>query len=131
MKKIFCLLITVVILMMVTIVAYATDSSPTSDTVMGSYLTWEFLGTMAGAITATTLVTQFLKMPLDRVWKVPTRFVVYVIAILILLSVQLFTGELTLERAVLIIFNAIIVATASMGTYETTFKKLENKAASG
>lgn len=131
MKKLFCLFITMIIIAMMTMVAFAADSSPTPDNVMGSYLTWEFLGTMVGAVAATTLVTQFLKMPLDKVWKIPTRFVVYVIAVLILLAVQLFTGDMTVDKAVLILLNAIIVATAAMGTYETTFKKLEMKATSG
>ena len=131
MKKILCLFITMFIIVMMTMVAFAADSSPTSESVVGNFWTWEFLGTMAGAIGATTLITQFLKMPLDKVWKVPTRFVVYVIAVIILSAYQLFTGEFTLDKAALIILNAIIVATAAMGTYETTFKKLEIKAASG
>lgn len=131
MKKLFCLLITVIIMVMMTMVAFAADSSPTSDNIVSDYLTLEFLRTMAGAVAVTTLITQFLKMPLDKVWKVPTRFIVYVIALLILMAVEFFTGDLSGEKIVLILLNAVIVTMASMGTYEITFKKLELKAKTG
>ena len=131
MKKLFCLLITVIIMVMMTMVAFAADSSPTSYNIVSDYLTLEFLRTMAGAVAVTTLITQFLKMPLDKVWKVPTRFIVYVIALLILMAVEFFTGDLSGEKIVLILLNAVIVTMASMGTYEITFKKLELKAKTG
>ena len=116
--------------MMMVTVAYAADSSPAPN-IMSEYLTWEFLGTMVGAVAATTLITQFLKLPLDKVWKLPTRFVVYLIALMILFAVELFTGKVTMEGSILIILNAIVITMASMGAYEATFKKLESNSQSG
>jgi peptidoglycan/LPS O-acetylase OafA/YrhL len=128
MKKIlFCLFITAVMILMLTTVAFADGDPPAAD----EYLTWEFLGTMAGVVAATTLITQFCKFPLDKVWKIPTRFVVYVIALSILFAVEFFTGTVTTDGAILIILNAIIVTTAAMGTYEATFKRLESKPPTG
>lgn len=92
-----------------------------------NFMNWEFLSTMAGAVAATTLIVQFLKIPLDKVWKIHTRYVVYFIAFFILFFVEYFTGKITLERTVLILLNAILVAMASMGTYEITFKQVEEK----
>jgi hypothetical protein len=93
----------------------------------GGFMTWESLGTMAGSVTATTLIVQFLKVPLDKIWKIHTRYVVYFIAFLILFFVELFNGHITLESIVLIALNAVAVSMASIVTYETTFKKVESK----
>lgn len=131
MKRIlFCFLIAIMTIMMLVTVVFAADSPPAPGSI-SDYFTWEFLGTMAGAVAATTLITQFCKFPLDKVWKIPTRVAVYGIALFILFAVEFFTGGITIDRAVLIIFNAILVAVAAMGTYEATFKKLENKSQSG
>lgn len=126
-KFLFCLLITLFTVVTITAAAYAADSSSTAS-IVNDYLTWEFLGTMAGAVAATTLITQFLKLPVDRLWKIPTRFVVYVIALSLLFAVEFFTGGVSAERVILIILNAVVVASASMGAYEITFKKLESRA---
>ncbi len=90
---------------------------------INEFMTWDFLGTIAGVVAATTLIVQFLKIPLDKVWKIHTRYVVYFIALILLFLVEIFTGHVTLERSILIILNAIIVTMAAMGTYEVTFKQ--------
>lgn len=124
MKKILAGLLTVfIVVMMLFTVAFADTSS--AEVSLTAFLTWEFLGTMAGAVFATTLIIQFCKFPLDKVWKIPTRFVVYILALLILFAVEFVTGKVTIDKSILIIFNAIIVATSAMGTYDITFKKLE------
>lgn len=94
---------------------------------INDFMTWNFLGTMAGAVAATTLIVQFLKIPLDKVWKIHTRYVVYFIAFFLLFFVELFTGKLNFESTILIMLNAILVTMASMGTYEVTFKQTESK----
>ena len=38
---------------------------------------WEQLATIAGAALATMLIVQLLKLPLDKVWKIPTRIIVF------------------------------------------------------
>lgn len=121
------LILIMTVILLISVTAYAASGPDPTTGLISDYLTWQFLGTMAGAVAATTLIVQFLKMPLDKVWKVRTRFVVYFIALIILFAVEFFTGKVTPERAALIILNAIIVATAAMGTYEATFKNLENK----
>lgn len=92
---------------------------------MNEYLTWEFLGTFAGATAATTLIVQFLKLRVDKVWKIPTRYIVYVISAIILFSVQIFAGTLTTENIALTLLNAVVVSMAAMGTYDVTFSKVE------
>ena len=92
-----------------------------------SPFTWSYLATIAGATAATLLIAQFTKMPLDRVWKIPTRALVYVIAFLILFLAQLFTGGMTVDKFVLTAVNAFVVALAAYGSYELTFAKIERK----
>lgn len=93
----------------------------------GEPLTWPYLATIAGATAATLLIVQFLKVPLDRVWKIPTRAFVYVIALVLLLGGTYFTTGLTVDTTFLTAVNAVIVALTAYGAYEVTFRKLEQK----
>lgn len=120
MKKLLCCLVLLMALMLISSVAMAEGELPTEP------FTWEYLATIAGATVATLLIVQLLKLPLDTVWKIPTRIVVYVIALIILLLATLFTGSLTVQSGVLTAVNAVIVALAAMGAYEVTFRKLDN-----
>ncbi len=120
MKKLFlCLLLVSVLLMPV--VALAEGELPTDP------FSWEQLATIAGATLATLLIVQLLKLPLDRVWKIPTRIVVYVIALIVLMLATYFTSGLTADSALLTAINAVIIALSAMGAYEITFHKLEEK----
>lgn len=120
MKKLLCCLVLLMAMMLISSVAMAEGELPTEP------FTWEYLATIAGATVATLLIVQLLKLPLDKVWKIPTRIVVYVIALIILLLATLFTGSLTVQSGVLTAVNAVIVALAAMGAYEVTFRKLDN-----
>ena len=90
-------------------------------------VTWEQLATIGGAAMATMLIVQLLKLPLDKVWKIPTRIIVFLIAFIVLILATYFTEGLTADTALLTIINAVIVALTAMGGYELTFAKLEKK----
>lgn len=101
------------------------DPEPAPEPKPGEPLTWAYLATIAGATAATLLIVQYFKAKLDKVWKIPTRVFVYVIALAILLLATSFTQGLTVENGVLTVINAFVVAAAAFGAYEVTFKKLE------
>ena len=92
-------------------------------------VTWEQLATIGGAALATMLIVQLLKLPLDKVWKIPTRIIVFVIAFVVLILATYFTQGLSWNTALLTIINAVIVALTAMGGYELTFRKLEERQA--
>ena len=121
MKKLLCCLVLLTTVLLIGSVALAEGELPTEP------FTWEYLATIAGATLATLLIVQLLKLPLDRVWKIPTRIVVYFIALIILLFATMFTTSLTVQSGILTAVNAVIVALAAMGAYEVTFRKLEGK----
>lgn len=87
---------------------------------------WEQLATIAGAALATMLIVQLLKLPLDKVWKIPTRIIVFFIAAVVMLLATYFTQGLTWNTALLTILNAVVAALTAMGGYELTFKKIED-----
>ena len=120
MKKLITLLILLLVLLL-PVVALAEGELPTDP------FTWEQLATIAGATLATLLIVQLCKFPLDKVWKIPTRIVVYVISLIILELATQFTAGLTINNALLNAFNAVIVALAAMGAYEITFRKVDEK----
>ena len=90
-------------------------------------VTWAQLATIGGASMATMLIVQILKLPLDKVWKIPTRIIVFVIAFIVLILATYFTAGLDASTALLTVINAVIVALTAMGGYELTFAKLEKK----
>ena len=87
---------------------------------------WEQLATIAGAALATMLIVQLLKLPLDKVWKIPTRIIVFFIAAVVMLLATYFTQGLTWNTALLTMLNAVVAALTAMGGYELTFKKIED-----
>ena len=121
MKKLLYCLMLISALMLTCTVAMAEGELPTEP------FTWTYLATIAGATVATVLIVQLLKLPMDKVWKIPTRIIVFLIAAIVLLLATYFTQGLTWENALLTILNAVIVALAAMGAYELSFAKLEHK----
>ena len=119
-KLMLCLVLFLSVLMMCT-VALAEGELPTDP------FSWEQLATIAGATLATLLIVQLLKLPLDKVWKIPTRIFAYFIALIVLLVATYFTSGLTWSNGLLAAVNAVIVALAAMGAYEVTFKTVEPK----
>ena len=87
--------------------------------------TWETLATVGGATAATLLIVQYIKAPLDKLWKIPTRVVVWIIAFLILLGAKVFISGFVLDDLLIIVVNAFVVALAAMGSYEVSFAKSE------
>ena len=90
-------------------------------------VSWGQLATIGGCAMMTMLIVQMCKFPLDKVWKIPTRFVVFFISLVIMMLATYFTNGLDGSTALLTIFNAVIAALTAMGGYEVTFAKIENK----
>lgn len=126
MKKIFVAILAA-LLMTCMICGAALAEVVSEGTLPTEPFSWEYLATIAGATLATMLIVQLLKLPLDKVWKIPTRIIVYIIALIISLLATQFTVGLTLQNGLLTAVNAVIVALAAMGGYELTLAKLEKK----
>lgn len=61
----------------------------------------------------------------SMIWKVPTAFVAYMIALAILVAAHAMTSGMNANTFLLCLLNAFIAATSAMGMYEKTFKKIE------
>lgn len=83
--------------------------------------TWDSLATLGGASAATLLIVQFLKAPLDKIWKIPTRWFAWLIAFVILLIANVVTKGFSWADLPLLLVNAFLVTFAAMGAYEATF----------
>lgn len=119
MKKFLVLMIALAILLLPALALADGGTLPTEP------FSWEYLATIAGATLATMLIVQLLKLPLDKVWRIPTRIIAYIIALAIMLLSTHFTIGLTWSNTGLAAVNAVIVALAAMGGYEITFRKME------
>lgn len=126
MKFLMYLLVCCVVLMLGICPAMAESMSPAVATVQEP-LTWAYLGTIAGAAAFTMIVVQFVKVPLDRIWKIPTRLLVYVIALCTMLVATAFTAGLTVENSLLVACNAFLASMTAFGAYELTFAKADRE----
>lgn len=85
--------------------------------------TWRALGTIAGCTAFALLFVQLIKAPLDKVWKIPTRALVYVVCLIVMVVSVAYTDVLTWQSGLLAAVNAVIPTLAAMGAYEVTFAK--------
>jgi hypothetical protein len=115
-------------LMIIPAAAFAEDAVIPAE-IPTTPFSWEQLATIAGAALATMLIVQLLKLPLDKVWKIPTRIIVFLIAAVVMLLATYFTQGLTWDSALLTVLNAVVAALTAMGGYELTFAKLDAKKA--
>lgn len=94
-----------------------------------SFFDWSYLGTFAGALAAVALITELIK-GLPALKKVPTQFVSWVLAFVILILAQLFTGTLSAQNAVLSVLNGAMVSLAANGGYAALKRVVGGKDAS-
>ena len=131
MKKIFALLlaigmVAVMILVPAQVALGEAVDVPVADVgnITTEPFTWSYLATIGGAATFALIVAQYLKAPLDKWWKIPTRFLVYVITLATMLAATALTTGLNIDSFLLAAVNALLAATSAYGLYEVTFAKL-------
>ena len=82
---------------------------------MNEFFTWTMLATFAGAVTATTILTQFVKRLLS---KVPTQVVSYIIALVVLVISTAAIGSAEDWTAWAILpLNAVLVSLSANGAF--------------
>ena len=81
------------------------------------FVSWEILGTYAGAMAMVGVITQLTKNS-KLISKIPTQLWSYILSVVIMLCASLFLEQLTLSNAVLTIFNAALVSLGANGGYE-------------
>lgn len=91
-----------------------------------SFYTWEALGTYAGATVAVMIIVQFTK-ELPGINRIPTRAWAYLVSVVLLVLATVFTVQPITAAVILLCFvNAVIVAMAACGGYDTLHReKLE------
>lgn len=127
MGKVFRLIMVVSLLVFLPIIALAEGGVDGS-----SFLDWESIATYGGAVALAVFIVQLLKLPLDKVWRIPTQYVVYAVSLAVLLLAQAFVptmGGLTWDSALLCVFNAVIVSLSAMSTYTVTIGRVEERKA--
>lgn len=94
---------------------------------MDAFFSWELLGTFSGAVAAVVFIVQLLKLPLDKVWRVPTQYIVYVVSFAVLALAQHFVlGGLTWDTLALVLLNSVLVALSAMSLYEQAISAPES-----
>jgi len=83
---------------------------------MDNFISWGTFGTFTGAVAGTAALTQLFK----RFVGIDPKWIALAVSVVIMVCAQSFAGGLENVRSVVMaLFNALIVAGASVGTYET------------
>jgi hypothetical protein len=90
---------------------------------MENLFTYASLGTLAGAVTATVLVADFIKK-FEFLKCFSTRCVVIVVAEGIVFLADIAAGKFTVINIPLYVLNGLLVAASAMGGYQTVNKWL-------
>jgi hypothetical protein len=80
------------------------------------FFTWEVLGSYAGCLAATLIITQLTKGLIPKA--IPTQVFSYVVALVTLIAAHAALGTLDWSAAGLIVFNAAIVSLAANGGFD-------------
>ena len=94
---------------------------------MNDFFTWSSLTTFAGATSAVTLITQFVKwMAGGKIVGKSTRIVSFISALFVLYLTAYVTEKLTVDTAIITALNAVVVTLASNGLSDSV-KAVTNK----
>lgn len=95
---------------------------------MQEFVTWEIIGTYAGAVMIVGLITQLLKY-FPIVEKLPAQGLSYVISFILLTTSQFALGTFTWQLLGLNLINAVIISLASNGAYSAMTKVITSQEA--
>lgn len=90
------------------------------------FVSWELLGTYAGAMAMVGVITQLTK-EVKFISKIPTQLWSYILALAVMYASNLFMGSLTWSNAVLILFNSALVSLGANGGYEGIARVFDSK----
>ena len=91
---------------------------------MNDFTSWETLATFAGCATVTGLLTQFTKGLFS---KLPTQWLSYIIAVVIMGLATIFTTGFSWPTLALIPINAVIVSMSANGGFQAVKRVVEGK----
>ena len=120
MKKGLMLFMALVILMLVLMVGMTVALADDGTTVVAEspqFFTWAELATYAGALAATLLITQLFK-GVGFIERIPTRIFSFIVSLVVLLIANLCLGGFTAQKALLCLFNAVVISLASNGAFD-------------
>jgi hypothetical protein len=84
----------------------------------GNWISASTLGTFSGVVFVVTIVVQFVKEPLDLIYKMPTRVLVLLVSWTVLYGrFFLVDYSFTPERLFLNFLNGFVVSLAAIGAY--------------
>ena len=81
------------------------------------FFDWNMLGSYAGAVMAVGILTQVTK-GIKFVEYIPTQLWSYILSLIVLVLAQVFGAGVSVQGAVLAVFNAAVVSLAANGGYE-------------
>lgn len=90
------------------------------------FVSWELLGTYAGAMAMVGLLTQLTKN-IKFISAIPTQLWSYILALAVMYSSSYFLGQLTMSNAILVLFNSVLVSLGANGGYEGIMRAFAKK----
>ena len=93
---------------------------------MDKFFTYEMLMTYATCVTAVFGTTQFIK-EIPGIKKIPTKYVSFLVAIIIVILSNIATGQFKVSNILLYILSSVFISMNSNGIYDFDTKSKEGK----
>lgn len=93
--------------------------------VFENFLTIDYVKTFLGTVVVTMLTVQFLK-ELPVIKKLPTKYLVFLVALFNILICSMLTNNFSLCGLYLIFINAMLITLTCTGGYDFTTKKINH-----
>ncbi len=92
--------------------------------VFENFLTIDYVKTFLGTVVVTMLTVQFLK-ELPVIKKLPTKYLVFLVALFNILICSMLTNNFSLSSLYLIFINAMLITFTCTGGYDFTIKNIK------
>ena len=85
------------------------------------FVDWSYISTFAGCLVIVMAITEVIKN-LGFIKKIPTQITSWVLSFVILMLAHFFTGDLTVNSAILALINSVFISLTANGGYEAITK---------
>lgn len=90
---------------------------------LNNFINWDYIATFGGTVLLVSMVIQFVK-ELPFIKKIPTRYLVYIVALIFIVLTKLIFGEFILKDIFVYLINALIVTFTATGAHDFTSKNV-------
>jgi hypothetical protein len=93
---------------------------------MDNFMNWEYISTFTGIVFCTQMVVEYLK-EIKYIKSIPTKYFTSIVAFILLLGANIFTGVFEISNIPLLLLNSILITFTATGGKDFSYRKVTSK----